>query len=60
MGQDYSAVLTNQLRLLQVLEEKRHIHRVEFDSLFREAVKYLEWTDSLISHTSSDPAIIQR
>ena len=60
VGEHFSRVLMTQLRIIQTLEEKRQAHRIQFDALFKEIMKCMEWIDALILQTSSDPAAIKR
>lgn len=60
LGQQYSRVLATQLRLIRALEERRKTHRIQFDALYRETLKSIEWMNALTSQTSVDPTMIER
>lgn len=60
LGQQYSRVLGTQLRIIRALEERRKIHRIQFDALYRETMKSIEWMNALTSQTSVDPTMIER
>ena len=60
LGQQYSRVLATQLRIIQASEERRKTHRIQFDALYREAMKSMEWMNALTSQTSVDPMMIDR
>lgn len=60
LGQQYSRVLATQLRIIRASEERRKTHRIQFDALYREAMKSIEWMNALTSDTSVDPMMIDR
>lgn len=60
LGQQYSRVLATQLRIIRASEERRKTHRIQFDALYREAMKIIEWMNAFTSQTSVDPTMIDR
>ncbi len=60
LGQQYSRVLATQLRIIRTLEERRKTYRIQFDALYREVMKSIEWMNALTSQTSVDPMMIDR
>ena len=60
LGQHYSRVLATQLRIVQASEERHKTHRIQFDGLYGETMKSIEWMNALTSQTSVDPMMVER